>query len=87
MLLYLREIKDIFENQGIEYIIYELEQVVCLYRQLVFGVLAQDTAALHTQNLDIKNWGGIIMVIETERLILRELTHEDFSALFEILSD
>ena len=27
------------------------------------------------------------MVIETERLLLREFTHEDFSALFEILSD
>lgn len=27
------------------------------------------------------------MVIEAERLLLRELTHEDFRALFEILSD
>ena len=27
------------------------------------------------------------MVIETERLILREYTFEDFDALYEILSD
>ncbi|WP_289284636.1 GNAT family N-acetyltransferase, partial [Parablautia intestinalis] len=27
------------------------------------------------------------MVIETERLLLREFTHEDFPALFEIVSD
>ncbi len=26
-----------------------------------------------------------MMVIETERLLLRELTHKDFPALFEIL--
>lgn len=31
--------------------------------------------------------GGVIVVIETERLLLREFTHEDFSALFKILSD
>lgn len=37
MLLYLREVRD-------EYIIDELEQVVCLYRQMVFDVLAQGTA-------------------------------------------
>lgn len=28
-----------------------------------------------------------MVVIETERLLLRELTHKDFSALFEIFSD
>lgn len=28
-----------------------------------------------------------MMVIEAERLLLREFTHKDFSALFEILSD
>ena len=27
------------------------------------------------------------MVIKTENLMLREFTHEDFSALFEIVSD
>ena len=27
------------------------------------------------------------MVIETENLLLREFTHEDFPALFEIFSD
>ena len=27
------------------------------------------------------------MIIETERLLLREFTHEDFPALFEIFSD
>ena len=43
MLLYLREIRNVFENQGIEYIIDGLEQLVCLYRQLVFDVLAQGT--------------------------------------------
>lgn len=43
MLLYLREIRDVFENQGIEYIIDEFEQLVCLYRQLVFDVLGQGT--------------------------------------------
>lgn len=30
---------------------------------------------------------GDIMVIETKRLILRELTNDDFDSLFEILSD
>ena len=43
MFLYLREIGNIFENQEIEYIIDELDQVVCLYRQIVFNVLAQGT--------------------------------------------
>lgn len=28
-----------------------------------------------------------MMVIETERLLLRELTYKDFPVLFEILSD
>lgn len=44
MLLYLREVKEIFEDPKIDFILDELEQVVCLYRRMVFDVLAQGTA-------------------------------------------
>lgn len=43
MLLYLREIRDTFSNSEIDDIINAFEQVIELYRQLLFDVLAQGT--------------------------------------------
>ena len=36
---------------------------------------------------ELEFYGGIKMVLETDRLILREYVTEDFDALFEIVSD
>lgn len=66
MLLYLREISDVFEHQGIENIINEFEQVVRLYRQLVFDVLAQGTDGWNHlwQEVNKEKYPEIIQIVE-----------------------
>lgn len=66
MLSYLREIRDVFEQQEIERIIDGLEQVVCLYRQLVFDVLAQGTDGWNHlwQEVNKENYPEIIRIVE-----------------------
>ena len=66
MLLYLREIQDVFENQGIESIIDELDQVVCLYRQIVFDVLAQGTDGWNHlwKEVNREKYPDIIQIVE-----------------------
>lgn len=66
MLLYLREIRDVFENQEIAYIIDELEQVVCLYRQIIFDVLAQGTDGWNHlwKEIDKENYPDMIQIVE-----------------------
>ena len=66
MLLYLREIRDVFQNQEIENIIDELEQVVCLYRQVVFDVLEQGTAGWNHlwEEVSKEKYPDIIQIVE-----------------------
>lgn len=65
MLLYLREIRDTFENQEIESVIDEFEQMVTLYRQLMFDALAQGTDGWNHlwQEVNKKSYPEIIRII------------------------
>lgn len=65
LLLYLREISDIFENQEIKFID-EFEQMIGLYRQPMFNVLAQGTDSRNHlwQEVNKDNNPEIIRIIE-----------------------
>lgn len=84
MLLYLREIRDIFDNQVIECIINEFEQLVRLYRQLVFDVLAQGTDGWNHlwKEVNQEKYPEIIQIVEkiTERevQIVDIINHSNF---------
>lgn len=66
LLLYLCEIRDVLGNPEIGHIIDELEQVVCLYRQLVFDVLAQGTDGWNHlwQEVSREKYPEIIRIVE-----------------------
>lgn len=66
MLLYLREISDVFDNQGIDCLINEFEQLVGLYRQLVFDVLEQGTDGWNHlwQEVNKEKYPEIIQIVE-----------------------
>ncbi|MCM1190606.1 MAG: hypothetical protein NC541_15095 [bacterium] len=66
MLLYLREIRDVFENQGMECIIDGLEQVAGLYRQMTSGVLAQGTDGWNHlwKEIDREAYPELIRIVE-----------------------
>lgn len=66
MLLYLREIKDTFENQEIKSVIDEFEQLVTLYRQLMFDALAQGTDGWNHlwKEVNKESYPEIIRIVE-----------------------
>lgn len=66
MLLYLREVREIFKEREIDCIIDELEQVVCLYRRMVFDVLAQGTAGWNHlwEEVSKEKYPDMIQIVE-----------------------
>lgn len=66
MLLYLREIRDVFTNPAIDVVLDGFERVAGLYRQLVFDVLAQGTDGWNHlwHEVSKEKYSEIIQIVE-----------------------